>query len=800
MFKNYIKVAFRNLKKHKVFSFINILGLSVGLTCCILIGLYINEEMSFDKFHNKSDNIYRFTRVFKSPDGSTSLHLSSLAPAYSPLLRAEYANEIEKIGRYVTFSGTVEYEDKLFQEPNFGFADPEVVEILTFESLEGDLKKALSEPGSVVISETMAKKYFGNEDPIGKTIKYSAQADLMVKAVYKDMPDNSSVQLEMMGDFSIVEAFFGGREAVLRNFSSNSFKTIFTLKEGGRLDEIERRFEDFLIASQGENTPTWTELRIQKFTDVHLHSNLSDEQGLNSDITYIYIFMSIAGLILAIACINYMNLATARSASRAKEVGMRKVFGAAKANLINQFLIESIVLVLFAVVIAVAAAFFILPFFRQFTGLVLSFNLIENWNIIVIVLSFALAIGVLAGSYPAFYLSSFAPLRVLKGKLTSGAKSGGLRRVLVVVQFTISVILIVSTMVVFQQLNYMQNKSLGYDKDQMMILGVSAQIGNQYATFKNELLNIPGVKAVGGSSRVPSGQLLDSQGAQAEVNGEMAPTPVTIKVLSVDPDFIPTYQMELVGGGRNFTKDYSRDSTSFILNEKSVEVIGWESAADAIGKPMSYAGVRGTVIGVAKNFHFESLQSEIVPIILVNRPNGMRSLSIKIEGNNIKSAVDEIESVYANFSPSTPIVYNFLNDRFEVLYNSETQRSQLFTIFSGLAIFLACLGLFGLASFTVAQRGKEISIRKVLGASVNQIVGILSKEFVLLVVISMVLAFPVAWYFMGDWLSGYAYRTELGWVPFVAAALIAGAIALVTIGMQTFKAAVTNPSDRLRDE
>jgi len=800
MLSNYIKIALRNLKRHRVFSIINILGLSVGLTCCILIGLYINEEMSYDRFHTNSDNIYRFTREFKSPDGTTSLHLSSLAPPFSPFLREEFPNEIEKIGRYVTFPGTVSYDEKLFQEPNFGFADPEVIDILTFQSVEGDLKKALSESGSIVISETIAKKYFGDDDPIGKTLRYSAQADLMVKAIYKDLPDNSSVQLDMMGDFSVVEAFYGGNAAMMRNWGSNNFKTIFTLKEDGRIGEIERNLEPFIVKHLGENGPSWTGLHIQKFTDVHLHSNLSDEQGLNGDITYVYIFMSIAALILAIACINYMNLATARSASRAKEVGMRKVFGAAKGSLISQFLIESIVLVLFSVIIAVAAAMLILPFFRSFTGLVLSFDLIENWNIIAMIVGFALVIGILAGSYPAFYLSSFRPLRVLKGKLTTGAKSGGLRKVLVVVQFTISVILIVSTMVVFQQLNYIQNKSLGYDKDQMMILGVSTQVGGQYETFKNELLNIPGVKAVGGSSRVPSGQLLDSQGAQAEVNGEMAPTPLTIKVLSVDPDFIPTYQMELVGGGRNFTKDYSRDSASFILNEKSVEVIGWTSAEEAIGKPMSYAGVRGTVIGVAKNFHFESLQSEIAPIILVNRPNSVRSLSIKIEGNNIKSSIRQIEDVYAKFSPDSPIQYNFLNDRFEILYTTETQRSELFTIFSGLAIFLACLGLFGLASFTVAQRGKEISIRKVLGASVNQIVGILSKEFIVLVVTSMLIAFPLAWYFMGDWLNSYAYRIDLNWLPFAASAIIAGVIALATIGMQTFKAAVSNPSDRLRDE
>ena len=799
MLKNYFKVALRSLKKHKGFSFINILGLSVGLTCCILIGLYIKEEMSYDKFHKNADNIYRFTREFKSQDGTTSLHLSSLAPAFSPLLRAAYTNEIDKIGRYVTFSGTVSYEDKLFNEQNFGFADPEVVEILTFQTIEGDLKKALSQPGSVVISETMARKYFGNEDPMGKTIKYASQADLMVKGIFADLPDNSSVQLDMMADFTIVEAFFGGRESVLRNFGSNSFKTIFTLTEGGRESEIERRMNDFLIASIGENAPNFTALHIQKFTDIHLHSNLDDEQGQNSDITYVYIFMSIAGLILAIACINYMNLATARSASRAKEVGMRKVFGAAKGSLINQFLTESVLLVFLAVVIAIGAVFVILPFFRQFTGLVLAFGLIESWDLLLVIIAFSLLVGILAGSYPAFYLSSFRPLRVLKGKLTTGAKSGGLRRVLVVVQFTISVILIVSTIVVYQQLNYIQNKSLGYDRDQMMVLGVSGQIGNQYETFKNELLNIPGVKSVGGSSRVPSGQLLDSQGAQAEVNGEMAPTPVTIKVLAIDPDFIPTYQMELAGG-RNFTKDYSRDSASFILNEKSVEVIGWASAEEAVGKPMTYGGVRGTVIGVTKNFHFESLQSEISPIILVNRPNGMRNLSIKIEGANVRMSIRQVEEVYERFSPNSPINYNFLDDRFEILYTSELQRTQLFTIFSSLAIFLACLGLFGLASFTVSKRGKEISIRKVLGASVNQIVGILSKEFIILIIISMVLAFPIAWYFMGDWLDGYAYRIELGWIPFIIAAGIAGAIALITISTQTLKAAVSNPSDRLRDE
>ena len=799
MFKSYLKIALRSLKRHKAFSIINILGLSVGLTCCMLIGLYISEETSYDKFHTNIDNIYRFTREFKSPDGSTSLHLSRVAPPFGPLAREDFSGEIEKIGRMMPVGGPVKYNNRLYDENNFYFADSEIAEILTFDVIEGNLVEALSQPGSVVISDEMAFKYFGNEDPIGKSINFLSQADLIVKGVFKKLPDNSSYQIDFLAEMTPLEAFFGGREAMMRNWGSNNFATFFTLKPEGRIDEIERRIGDFLNKHVDEDATSWTNLHVQKLSDVHLHSNLDDEQGQNSDIVYVYIFASIAFLILAIACINYMNLATARSATRAKEVGMRKVFGAGKGKLINQFLVESIVLVFFALVLAVGATSLILPYFRSFTGLELEFDLFTNLPLIAVILSSAILVGVLSGSYPAFYLSSFQPLKVLKGKLTSGAKSGGLRRFLVVVQFTISVILIVSTIVVFKQLDFIQNKKLGYDREQMMIMGVSQPVADQYEAFKNELLTIQGVKMAGGSSRVPSGQLLDSQGAQAEVNGEMSPTPVVIKSLSVDPDFIPTYQMEMASG-RNYSKNFATDSASFVLNEKSVEVIGWGSAEDAIGQNMIYAGVRGKVIGVVKDFHFESLQSEISPIILVNRPNQMRNLSIKIEGTDIKNSIQQIEALYARFSPDAPLNYNFLNDRFASLYTSETQRSQLFTLFSGLAIYLACLGLFGLASFTVAQRSKEISIRKVLGASVQQIVGILSKEFIILIVIAMLLAFPVAWYFMSDWLEGYAYRIGLGASPFLLAAAIAGAIAFLTISIQTFKAAVSNPSERLRDE
>ncbi len=799
MLKNYVLIALRNLKKYKGFSFINILGLSVGLTCCLLIGIYIQEETSYDTHHENSENIYRFTREFISRDGSTSLHLANLAPPFAPYMSEYFNGQIDKIGRFGVYGLTVRVGDKVFTEPNFGFADAEIPQILTFEAISGDLVKALEQPGSVVISDEMALKYFGNQDPVGQTLNLENQIDLMVRGVYKKMPQKSSYQIDMMADFSIMEGFYGGKESMLGAWGSNNFQTLFTLTPSGSNDEILARMDDFLIAHIGENAPGFTQLHIQKLTDIHLKSNLSDEQGANSDITFIYIFTSIAVLILAIACINYMNLATARSANRAKEVGMRKVFGAGKKHLIWQFLIESILLTLIAVAIAIGFTYVLLPFFRESTGLIMAFDLVQNFDLILIILAAAILVGILAGSYPAFYLSAFRPLKVLKGQLSKGAKSGLLRRVLVVMQFSISVVLIIATLVVYEQLDFLQNSDLGYDKDQMMILSNSDEVYEQYETFKNELMNITGVKAVGGSSRVPSGQLLDSQGAQAEVDGEMLPTEVVIKVISIDDGFIPTYGIDLASG-RNLSKDYGTDSTSFILNKKAVEIIGWKDAQDAVGKNMIYSGVRGKVIGVVDDIHFESLQSEIVPMIFVNRPNSMRNISIKIEGGNIRSTAEQVEALYAKFSPSTPIAYNFLDERFDSLYQSETQRSQLFSIFSGLAIFLACLGLFGLASFTVSQRGKEISIRKVLGASINQIVNTLSREFIILVVVAMLISAPIAWYFMNDWLSGYAYRIDLGLLPFVIAGVVALGIAFATISMQTFKAAFANPSERLRDE
>ncbi|MDA1120150.1 MAG: ABC transporter permease [Bacteroidetes bacterium] len=799
MLKNYFKITYRTILKEKVYNAINIFGLSVGLACCMLIGIYINDELSYDKFHKNADRIYRLSREFMSPDGSTSLHLAHLAPPFVPLLRTDFP-EMEIVTRFISFGGTMQYEDKLFIEENVGFADNEIFEVFSFDFVQGNPETALSQPGSMVITEEMALKYFNTVDALEKMIRFSNQTSLKITGVIKKMPENSHFDLEMIGDFSLVEQYYGGRENMMQAWGSNNFSSYFILKDDATISEIERRFHDFLIKHLDEDANNWTALHIQKMTDIHLYSHLDDELGANSDIKYVYTFSAIWLLILFIAMINYMNLATAKSINRAKEVGMRKVLGAGKPSLIGQFLMESMILVFMSITIAFFLIQLALPYLRTFTDKTLVYTTQEGLIGFMAVMIFGLVVGLISGSYPAFYLSAFKPLVALKGKLSGESKNTILRRVLVVLQFSISAILIVSTGVVFQQLSYIQNKKLGYDKEHVLTVPLNNAIGEKFEAFKNTLLTNQSITNIASSSRVPTIQLLDSQGAQAEINGEMVAPEVVIKDLRVDHDFLETYNIRLLTG-RNFDKTMQSDDTSaFILNEAAVRMIGWVTNDEAINKKITYGDREGRVIGVAQNINFETLQNEISPLIMHIPEGPGRLISIKMNGTNVDETVSYIEEQWSNFSPNTPIQYSFIDERFRRLYESENQRAQLFTGFSLLAIFLACLGLFGLASFTVAQRSREISIRKVLGATVAHIVSILSKEFLILVGISAIVAFPIAYLFMNDWLQNYAYRIELDSIPFIVAGVISLLIAFLTISFQTFKAANNNPTDALSEE
>lgn len=800
MVKNYLKITLRSLKKHRVYTAINILGLSIGFICCLFIAIYVDDELKYDQFHSRSDDIYRVTREFFSQDGTTSLHLSQIAPPFAVYFKEDFP-EMEKVCRIAFYGGTVEYEGKIFDEENFGFADPEIFDIFSFNFTAGDPKTALTEPGTIVITEEISNRYFGTPDGMNKVIRFSDMVNFKVTGIIEEIPETSHFELELIANFMAVEEYYGGRERMMKAWGSNNYSTYFLLKEGESIQSIDSRFPDFLTKHVAEDANEWNALHIQKMTDIHLKSNLDNEQGMNSDITYVYIFISIGLLILFIACINYMNLATARSANRAKEVGMRKVLGAGKQNLIYQFLTESIVLVIIAIIISLVIVSATLPYFREFTDrqLLLDGNQLMIWLGMITVIG--IMIGVLAGSYPAFFLSSFSPLKVLKGKLASGAKSSSLRKVLVVVQFSISVVLIASTVIVFDQINYMSNKDLGYQTEQMLTIRLSDTIKEKYELFKNVLLEHPSIVSIGSSRRIPSGQLLDSSGAQAEIDGEMQAPEVVIKRLDAGYDFLDTYEMEMAAG-RWFSKSYGSDDTAaFVLNEEAVRIVGWETNDEAIGKSFTYGGREGRVVGISKNIHFESLRSEINPLVMfIPSTSNKRYMSIRVKPNELPETLKYIEGKWTEFSPKFPIEYRFLDDRFETLYQSETQRSKLFTGFSFLAIFLACLGLLGLASFTVAQRTKEISIRKVLGASLQAILLVLSKEFLVLVIASVIVGAPITWLFMSDWLDGYAYRIDLTILPFVIAGLISLIIAISTIGSQTIKAATSNPVKGLRDE
>jgi putative ABC transport system permease protein len=546
----------------------------------------------------------------------------------------------------------------------------------------------------------------------------------------------------------------------------------------------------------------YTTLSLQKLTDIHLRSHLDDEAEANGDIKRVYIFSAIALFILLIACINYMNLATARSVLRAKEIGIRKVSGARKSELMIQFLTESVLITMIALAIAVCLTWICFPLMNKLTGLEMQVRSLLSWNIIIPVLVVPVLVGVLAGLYPALFMSSFQPVKTLKGFLKVGGGSVSFRKVLVVTQFSISIVLIISTAIVFQQLNYIQKANLGYQKEHIIVMNNDPALSNTFESFRQQLLQFPGIQDVGRSSRSPTGRLLDSQGAGTVDGDSTTPTASDIKNVQADPYFIPTYKIKMAAG-RNFSKDFGTDSAAYILNETAAKNMGWRNVADAIGKTMNYGGEKGRIIGVMQDFHFESMHQRIVPLLLSMRnqsPLQYNDISIRVSGKNITATIGSLEQTFKKFVPETPFQYNFLDERFQVLYDSETRQGRIFAVFAGIAIFIACLGLFGLSAFAITQRMKEIGVRKVLGASVSSLVELLSKDFLKLVGVAALIAFPVAWYAMYNWLQDFAYRVTIAWWIFLLAGIIAAFIAVITISLQAIKAALANPVKSLRSE
>jgi putative ABC transport system permease protein len=809
MIRNYLKIAIRNLLRYRFISFINLFGLTIGLTCCLLITVYILNELSYDKYNKHAGNIYRVTRSFNNSDGVVSLNLATISPPFGYYFPTDFP-EIKKMTRLLDNGITpMKYKEKMFNERSIFFADENLFDVFTVNVLKGNPKTALYDPFSVMLTEETAKKYFGDEDPMDKSIRFNNQFDVKVTGIYKAFPSNAHMHPGMLLSFNTLkDSVVYGERNLERSWGNNSFFTYLLMPDNFSPRSMLAQFPSFIdrrMAGQeyvGKQASKFTKLGLQKLTDIHLYSHTDYEAEPNGDISRVYIFSAIALFILLIACINYMNLSTARSALRAKEIGIRKVSGAQRKELITQFLGESVLICWAAILLAGVITFFALPALNKISGQALSFNTLLQWKIILPLMITPFVVGIVSGLYPALFMSSFQPVKTLKGLFKVGGSSISFRKVLVVTQFSISIILIITTVIVFQQLNYIQKKSLGFDKEQVVTMAYTTEVGQQYESFRNELLQNSAFKSMTRSSRVPTGRLLDNMGAYTLAGDSLRPVTTDIKFVSSDQDFTSTFGIPMIAG-RYFSRDYGTDTASFVINESSVKALGWKNANEAIGKDFKYGNQKGHIIGVINDFHFESMHQAIVPMIMVMFPPSQayyNNLSIKIAGNSISSALSYMEKTWKKYFPGTPVDYTFLDENFDKLYQSEQRQATIFTLFACIAIFIACLGLFGLSAFAISQRIKEIGIRKALGADVKGIVGLLSKDFLMLVGIAAVMAFPIAWYAMNNWLKDFAYRISIQWWVFIAAGVLAALIAFVTVSFQAIKAAIASPVKSLRTE
>ncbi len=809
MIRNYFKIALRNITRHKFISFVNLFGLTVGLTCCLLILSYILHELSYDKYQPNASRVYRITRSFNNPQtGAQSLNLSTIAPAFGPYLLNDF-KEIESMTRLLSNrSTTIKYGDKMLNEQDVYFADDKFFDFFKTDVIKGNPQKGLADPYSVMMTEETAKKYFADEDPMNKVVRINMGTyfDFKITGIYKPLPANTHLHPGILISLpTLNDSVIYGAENMRTSFGNNSFFTYIRLPESYDPANLEKQFPAFvdrIMPVQGNNNfkpSQGTKLSLQKLTDIHLTSHTDYEAEENGDIKRVYIFSAIALFILLIACINYMNLSTARSALRAREIGIRKTVGAERKEIMIQFLSESILVSWIAMLFAFGLTWLCMPLLNSLSGQQLSLSILLKWQIIVSVMLTPFVVGIISGLYPSIFMSSFQPVNVLKGLVKGGGLS--FRKVLVVIQFAISIILIISTAVVFSQMRFMQAKSLGFNKEHIVTLSYNSGLNDKFDAFRAELLSNSGIQNAGRSSRIPTGRLLDAMGSRIVSGDTLAPISADIKFVSADQDFVSTYGVNIISG-RGFSRDFGLDSSDFLVNESAARVLGFKSNDEVIGKNFGYGNRNGKLIGVFNDFHFESLHQRIVPLVLLmpQSPDNYGRISIKIGGGNMNTALKHIEKTWNKFLPEIPYEYNFLDENFARLYKTEEKQKMILGIFSSLAIFIACLGLFGLSAFAISQRIKEIGIRKVLGADVSTIVSLLSKDFLKLVGIAALLAFPVAWYYMDKWLQDFAYRISMPWWIFILAGILAAIIALFTIGYQAIKAAIANPVQSIRTE
>ena len=785
MIKNYLKIALRNIKKHTWYSFINIAGLAIGMTCCILILLWVQDELSYDRFHENASDIYRVIQDINFADHSTTWTITQ--GPLGPSLKKDFP-EIINATRITGRGFRLTYNDRSFDEVVV-MADPSIFEMFSFPLIKGNPATALSDPNSIVLNAEMAEKYFGDENPIGKTIQADNEYDFLVSGVLKKIPHNSHLQ------FDFIIPFIFGRELnyTVDRWGNSQFRTYVQIQKGIPVQEVIQKISGYLY--EKPTIEKDARLNLQPLTRIHLHSNYEFDTA-HGDITYVALFSLVAFFILFIACSNFMNLATARSGNRAKEVGMRKVAGAHRSSIIKQFFGESILLAFIALFFSLILVKLLLPAFNNLAAKELSLNISGNLLGLLMLFGIALLTGIISGSYPAFFLSSFQPVKVLKGSLRSGQKGSVFRKILVVTQFSLTILLIICTGIVQNQLNYLRNKKLGYDKEHLIYMGMRGDMRAEFDPLKNELLINSNILGITASSNVPTyGYTFSNSLWRWE--GQNPDEETLMRAVFIDYDYFKTFGME-IAEGRSYSKDFSTDTTeAIIVNEAAVKAMRMESP---LGKRLSLNEQNYQIIGVVKNYNFRSLRQRIDPLILLFNPQASRVLFAKLKSDNISQTIGYIEKIREKFAPVYPFNYHFLDEALDDLYRSEERVGTIFRCFSVLAIFISCLGLFGLASFMAEQRTKEIGIRKVLGATVSNIVLLLTKEFTKWILVANIIVWPIAYYATNKWLQGFAYRTTIGLWIFILAAAMVLLIALLTVSYQSFKAATANPIDSLKYE
>jgi len=803
MIKNYLKQTWRSLRNNKTYSFLNIVGLSAGLTCFSFIALWVTDELSYDKFNENYDRIVRLTGITKTESG---IHESAVSSApMAKALKDDYA-EVENTVRLDMHGEVVQYKDKQMHEPGIILTDPSFFDVFSYHLTRGDKATALNEPYSIILTESTVKKYFGDDDPMGQILiiymndSTGRGAPYKVTGTMPDPPKNAHFTFNMLVSFKTVEVA-NPDVLTIDGWGDASFYTYLLLKRNVDYKAFSNKIAQFYKNYIGDRFDTWRSIyfyKLQPLRDIHLRSHLQYEIAPTGNVNQVYIFFTIGIFILLLAGINYTNLATARSVSRAKEVSIKKVVGAFKKQLIIQYLSEAIFTAITALAVSLFFSLLLQPVFSQLTGKNIS---LFSLPLLLLFLSIVTVfLGILSGIYPAIILSGFKPAEVLKGSFKSGSKGILLRKSLVVSQFVITLILITGIIVIYSQMSYIKHKDLGYNNDALLFLRVhgNTDVIEGYSAFKNELTNSPLISGAAISNSLPVGGLGSGGSETVDVNGN--PLQVNTSRLRVDENYLDVYGIKLLAG-RNFTRKADTDTIrQIILNEMAVKKFGWKNAETAIGKPFTMGDQKGIITGVVKNFYFNSLHEAVEPLAIYPLEDRFSRITVKADITKANQSIAWIEKIWKKHFPSALLDYNFLDEQIGEQYQAEERFSKIFLYFSVLSLLIACLGLYGLISYTASQKTKEIGIRKVLGATVNGIAVMLSKDFLKLVMLAFVIAIPVAWFAMNKWLQDFAYRINISWWMFIAAGLIVMMIAMLTVSFQAFKAAIANPVRSLRSE